>query len=421
MLTTLFVNNFRGFTNTYIPLKDVNFLVGENSTGKTSILKLYKLVTEAEFWLRFSFNTEDINLGPFSEIVNGYSAQKDSFEIGVENTHITKDGKIITMYWFKFTNIDDVPLLTAYKYYEKQKTIYCQLSQEKQVLYSIINETKKISFKSWIDSQVTEELYVLPHVYPLNRLIFALTLQAIEDVSRDEKTRNAGYKFPTPSFSTNWVDPIRAKAKRIYEAYNVNYSAEGEHIPVVLKKILSAENPDRTKNKKMLKAFGKTSGLFDELVIHNYGRAKNAPFSITVKQDGLPVNLTNVGYGVSQILPPLIDILVAKSQMFVIQQPEVHLHPKAQASFGDFLFQSALNQHNSFMIETHSNYMIDRFRYAMHCESNQLKVQVLYFYRANHGTEVQPIDIDTSGRLQEERPIEYDEFFVDEDIKLMEV
>ncbi len=36
----LFVDNFRGFTNTFIPIEDVNFLVGENSTGKTYIFSL---------------------------------------------------------------------------------------------------------------------------------------------------------------------------------------------------------------------------------------------------------------------------------------------------------------------------------------------------------------------------------------------
>ena len=66
----LYVDNFRGFTDTYIPIKDVNFLVGENSTGKTSILSLLCLLRSSVFWLGQSFNNDEVELGQFGDIVN---------------------------------------------------------------------------------------------------------------------------------------------------------------------------------------------------------------------------------------------------------------------------------------------------------------------------------------------------------------
>ena len=39
-MTSIYLHNFRGFNNTHIDLQDINFFVGENSTGKTSILKI---------------------------------------------------------------------------------------------------------------------------------------------------------------------------------------------------------------------------------------------------------------------------------------------------------------------------------------------------------------------------------------------
>ncbi len=54
-LPTLYIDNFRGFDDTYIPLKEVNFFVGENSTGKTSILSLINLLYDYSFWLRPDF------------------------------------------------------------------------------------------------------------------------------------------------------------------------------------------------------------------------------------------------------------------------------------------------------------------------------------------------------------------------------
>ena len=52
-MPTIYLNNFRGFKKSYLTLTDVNFLVGENSTGKTSILKLIKLLSDPRFWFTF--------------------------------------------------------------------------------------------------------------------------------------------------------------------------------------------------------------------------------------------------------------------------------------------------------------------------------------------------------------------------------
>ena len=54
----IFVDNFRGFRDTCIPITDVNFLVGENSTGKTSILGLLKLLAGPRF---FSIKPSTVN------------------------------------------------------------------------------------------------------------------------------------------------------------------------------------------------------------------------------------------------------------------------------------------------------------------------------------------------------------------------
>lgn len=58
------------FSNTFVPIEDVNFLVGENNIGKTTILKLIKIFDDPEFWLRQEFNSSEIELGHFKDIVS---------------------------------------------------------------------------------------------------------------------------------------------------------------------------------------------------------------------------------------------------------------------------------------------------------------------------------------------------------------
>lgn len=86
-----FVDNFRGFSETYIPIKDVNFLVGENSTGKTSILTLLKPFTSPYFWIQSEVNTPEVNLGHFGDIVSVDSADRSYFSAGVIETTKTKE------------------------------------------------------------------------------------------------------------------------------------------------------------------------------------------------------------------------------------------------------------------------------------------------------------------------------------------
>ncbi len=81
---TIYVDNYRGFRDTHIPFKQVNFLVGENSTGKTSILALLNLLTESSWFLEANprFNTSRVQLGLFDDIVSASSSNKDFFLVG---------------------------------------------------------------------------------------------------------------------------------------------------------------------------------------------------------------------------------------------------------------------------------------------------------------------------------------------------
>jgi predicted ATPase len=118
---------------------------------------------------------------------------------------------------------------------------------------------------------------------------------------------------------------------------------------------------------KRFKAFmdrvGKSSGLFQSIDIKLFGTSDDAPFEVDAVLDDKALNLSWLGYGVSQSLPIFVELLDRpKKSWFAIQQPEVHLHPRAQASLGDVFFEMALLDGKRFVIETHSDFTIDRFR-----------------------------------------------------------
>ncbi|MCL2716634.1 MAG: DUF3696 domain-containing protein [Alphaproteobacteria bacterium] len=76
-------------------------------------------------------------------------------------------------------------------------------------------------------------------------------------------------------------------------------------------------------------------------------------------------DLTHVGVGVSQVLPILVMCLLAEvDSTLVFEQPELHLHPKVQTLLGDFFLSMALCNKQC-IVETHSEYLIDRLRFRI--------------------------------------------------------
>src|SRR5882672_2451763 len=108
----LFVDNFRGFSGTCIPITDVNFLVGENSTGKSSILGLIKLFSGPGFLMGKDFDDEGVGFRHFSDMVSAHSDDQSYFHIGfASESKDKKTGKVATGCLFTFREKQGQPQL----------------------------------------------------------------------------------------------------------------------------------------------------------------------------------------------------------------------------------------------------------------------------------------------------------------------
>ncbi|MCX6867695.1 MAG: DUF3696 domain-containing protein [Verrucomicrobia bacterium] len=71
--------------------------------------------------------------------------------------------------------------------------------------------------------------------------------------------------------------------------------------------------------------------------------------------------MQDVGVGVSQSLPIILEAHAQQKKLIAIEQPELHIHPKLQAELGDVFIESALGENkNTFLLETHSEHLILR-------------------------------------------------------------
>jgi predicted ATPase len=132
-------------------------------------------------------------------------------------------------------------------------------------------------------------------------------------------------------------------------------------------------------------------------------------------------NIIDVGYGVSQVLPILVEtVFNREAGMFLFQQPEVHLHPKGQAELGSFFVDFASTKNKYVMIETHSDYIIDRIRSEIvrrKLDPDKF-LSLLYFDRDDLETWISKIRVGEEGQIQNP-PEKYRKFFLDESLRVM--
>lgn len=424
----LYVDNYRGFHDTYIPLKDVNFFVGENSTGKTSILSLIKILSSFEFWFFSSFNTVEITLGQFDEMVN--KGQK-SFDFGFFGKNSQLFPEISDAIYLSVINHEGLPFVSEVAYIYNDYII--KLFFKDVVRYKVEKTEKNFGnisdsisfFKQWIDYVKT-----LKRGTKISTNDSEYDSRLIRIIKRFEGEIADKGIIPKPqskqgftNYEPSWIAPIRAKPKRIYESYMIQQFLEGEGSTDKLSKMLTSKKDETKTLIQNIFPFGEKSGLFKRIESKRFGTGELSPYEINIILDNQPFKICNVGYGVSQILPILVDTFTKpKNEWFLIQQPEIHLHPKAQAAIGDLIYDLHVAEDKNFIIETHSEYLINRFRTRLgENRSNNPRSQVLFFERTDTGNRVQPIEIQNNGKYSENQPASFSDFFIEEDLKLLEL
>ncbi len=435
----LYVDNFRGFQDTLIPIEKVNFLIGENSTGKTSILSILNLLSSAQFWHQPEFNTDQVEMGNFKNIAGLESNKQDYFSVGFLMSESEKSGEeSVLLISMKFTEVNDLPFLSEFILMDNRIEIGC-LIQKKSIKYWIKNPGKfdlspdsvKKKMKNLGKEIDDKQLKPLDNIPSNGENIIRIPLFSIITriiIIEELEGPIIGLQLSLPELgifpcgSLAWIAPIRSKPRRTYDRFKQTFSPEGEHSPYLIKSLL--ENKKTRKSfLEFIKDFGNESNLLNSIEVKSFGNDPSSPFELMVQLNEKRININYTGYGISQCLPLLVEMFSwNNSAWYAIQQPEVHLHPKAQAALGTLIYNLAISQDKNFLIETHSDYIIDRFR--LNCRrkaKDKIDSQVLYFERTGQGNTVYPIAIEAGGNYSTNQPKSFRDFFVKEQMDLLEL
>lgn len=427
----IYLDNIRGFNSATIPIRKVTFLAGENSTGKSTLLSVLNLLSNNGLFGDFDFDSDEYHMGGFDDIVSQKSEDKQSFTIGISQINKNSDEKELITYFISFESDDGIPKPRRFSYIDIDTFV------------SVRETNNGLSYRLVpIESQITgDDAFTKENIERLGRLHknrtnkgfkqmefgrnqknpFALFMSITTIERPNSKNGNRFDPFMVLSHrnSPAWIAPIRAKPKRTYDSSRVKYSSEGNHAPYMLRQITTQKKHGNSLV-ETLKACGIEGHLFDDLSVNTFGDSKYGPFEVKVDLQGSKHSIANVGYGVSQSMPVMIDSIArSDGSELHIQQPEVHLHPRAQAALGSLFWKLATEDDKYFIIETHSDYLIDRFRLEISNSTASVDSSVLFFSRDENGNKVEEIPIDSNGKYPLDQPAAFRDFFMHEQLSLL--
>ena len=454
-MDSITLENYRCFREKQkVRLAPLTLLVGENSTGKTSVLALIRALQEMEFEGIFpNFKKGPYDLGSFDEIAHyrgGRGGRAEDFKAGFDFTVEDLNGEselIKSSYEVLFSSRGTAPFpikrrLDFGEVWVEEKIVTEHSKENIELHFGIKNNSWKLS---GFVGRLRTALYrqdIAPLSGAMRYILFRTRELSHENPENPTYEVVAGYPHPSDEdvkLLEKYADlslggmrrynrrcgqrvlasaPVRSEPLRTYDPVPVEHDPGGRDAPHKLAEIQDEEI--WMPLKELLQNFGKASGLFDEIAVRRLGKRSSDPFQIQIKKYGAKAkgpnrNLIDVGYGVSQVLPVLIDFLSSElPTIFLTQQPEIHLHPMAQAALGSLFCQVAsLELGHQLVIETHSDYILDRIRINVRDRLTGLRpedVSILYFESDNLDVKIHSLELDENGGLIGAPP-NYREFF----------
>lgn len=414
---------------------------GPNSSGKTSLLQFLLLMKQTvrhadrrvPLFLGDPYSAVD--LGTFEDVVFSHDDEKPlSWEIG----------------WELFES-----LKIGVRYKHEKGWMDIKIKEEQLTFQATLQKRKKTSSKASIgDILVREMAYALPDRgitvgmrYEESAEKADRSYRLFSKPSRDFRfVRNRGrahalpppvkfYGFPDEvrayyqnagwlfdlqvEFEKLWnhvfyLGPLREYPQRQYIWSGVapeDVGTRGERCVEALlasrgKGRYISRGPGRGKRKMTLEE-SVAHGLKEMGLVHGFKiiplREDDKLFRVEVQihKNGPWCNLTDVGFGVSQVLP-VITLLyyVPERSVVILEQPEIHLHPSAQSALADVLIDAIQYRHIQIILESHSEYLLKRLQRRIAEERISSQDVALYFISMERGkSSLTPLEVDHFGRI----------------------
>jgi len=381
------LENFRCFRKKQeARLAPLTLLVGENSTGKTSFLALVRALWDLTFWDAIpDFKEVPYDLGTFDEMAQyrgGRGGRAGSIAVGCDTT-TTRGDLVRHETTFHMEGSAPVPVKVTVEY----KDIRAEHRFTDGCIHLRFHSSQDDEWV-WKDTDIFYRVGAgaQQHIPSLNHSIWRMLENASQDTPWGtlSNEKNAGNKisdkqkerlreFVVVLQASSMLlrpfasAPVRSKPRRTYDPARPTLDPEGMGVPMYLAEMHFHGGEQWDWLRESLNKFGQDAGLFDEITVKRFAPSLSSPFQLQVKKHGDKAkgpwrNLIDVGYGISQVLPIITELFRPDGhRTFLVQQPEVHLHPSGQAALGS-LFCDVAASGRQLVVETHSDHLLERVR-----------------------------------------------------------
>ena len=407
-------------------IRPITLLVGENSTGKSTVLGCYDALAQflsPDFDGELSFDEEPYQMGVFSNIARKMPKKNsEKFVLGVKYMNGSQSMSCKCVFTAKEEGAKPSVSKIIYAFHSGESITLNFEDYPPNKSSSALESSRQTPSKVHI--QQDKDNFVVRIMLEDERWISLFpTLPELFRDSKDNAAKNllkvwdkkkdivVSMKVLLRSEKIVNMAPVRPKPKRTYDPAHAMIAWEDD-------------DPKWDFLRSELRKFGADSGMFKDINISPLGKSVSDPSQIQIKIGTHGFNIVDVGYGVSQLLPILVSIIAAtkprKFSRFLVQQPEVHLHPKAQVELASLLVKFADNGKGlNYLVETHSDYIVNRI--AVEIRRKRISpdnVSLVYHEPKNGSVQIHNIEFDEQGNLTN-APKGYRKFFMKETNKFL--
>lgn len=218
-----------------------------------------------------------------------------------------------------------------------------------------------------------------------------------------------------------YLGPIRVKPDRLFIWHGNGLGSVGYDGENTVAAMLAAGNRNITFDKfepgygyrvilfeEMIALKLKEMGLIDDLKVTPISEHRHE-YEVKIKTKGSDyfVDIPDVGFGISQVLPVLVQCFYASADsIIIIDQPEVHLHPSAQSALADVMIdvinsrENGVDRNIQLIIETHSEHFLRRLQRRI-AEGTLPKEKVSAYFANIDKTPaiLEPLEVDEFGNI----------------------
>ena len=199
--------------------------------------------------------------------------------------------------------------------------------------------------------------------------------------------------------SLYYLGPLREYPQREYHWAGSSPEYVGQRGERTMEAILAATAQGQRRSlghwqrkktfQEMIAYWLKKLGLIHEFRLEEIGQGTNLYRAmVKTSSSSVATALTDVGFGVSQVLPALVSLYyVPEGSTVLMEQPEIHLHPSVQSGLADVMINVATTRNVQIIVESHSEHLMRRLQRRVAEGDGELSSEdvKLYFVSANNG------------------------------------